>query len=81
MRKNPPPMRETQVRSQGWENSLEEEMATHSSILAWEIPGQRTLAGYSLWSCKEFKTTERLRLLFSLPSESPRKPVIEKSKK
>ena len=30
--------RETQVRSLGWEDSLEEEMATHSSILAWEIP-------------------------------------------
>ena len=29
---------ETQVRSLGWENPLEEEMATHSSILAWKIP-------------------------------------------
>ena len=27
--------------------SLEKEMATHSSILAWDIPGQRSLAGYS----------------------------------
>ena len=26
--------------------------ATHSSILAWEIPGQRSLAGYSPWGCK-----------------------------
>ena len=31
-------MQETQVQSLGWENPLEEEMATHSSILAWEIP-------------------------------------------
>ena len=31
-------MRETQVRSLGWEDSLEKEMATHSSILAWRIP-------------------------------------------
>ena len=31
-------MRETQVRSLGWEDPLEEEMATHSSILAWKIP-------------------------------------------
>ena len=34
-------MQETQeilVRSLGWEDSLEEEMATHSSLLAWEIP-------------------------------------------
>ena len=29
---------QTQVRSLGWENSLEKEMATHSSILAWRIP-------------------------------------------
>ena len=31
-------MRETRVRSLGLEDLLEEEMATHSSILAWEIP-------------------------------------------
>ena len=33
-----PPMRETQVRSLGWEDPLEKEMVTHSSILAWRIP-------------------------------------------
>ena len=31
-------IQETQVRFLGWEDPLEEEMATHSSILAWEIP-------------------------------------------
>ena len=31
-------MQETWVRSQGWEDPLEKEMATHSSILAWRIP-------------------------------------------
>ena len=31
-------VQETRVRSLGWENPLENEMATHSSILAWEIP-------------------------------------------
>ena len=31
-------MQETQVRSLGQEDPLEEEMATHSSVLAWEIP-------------------------------------------
>ena len=31
-------MQETQVRSLGWEDPLEKEMATHSSILGWEIP-------------------------------------------
>ena len=33
-----PAMRETQVRSLGWEDPLEKEMATYSSILAWRIP-------------------------------------------
>ena len=33
-----PKMRETQVQSLGWEDLLEKEMATHSSILAWKIP-------------------------------------------
>ena len=36
--KNTPVMQETPVRSLGWEDSLEKEMATHSSILAWRIP-------------------------------------------
>ena len=36
--KNPPVMQETWVRSLGWEDPLEEGMATHSSILAWRIP-------------------------------------------
>ena len=36
--KHLPPMRETWVQSLGQENSLEKEMATHSSILAWRIP-------------------------------------------
>ena len=38
MVKNLPAMRETQVQSLGWEDPLEKEMATHSSILAWDIP-------------------------------------------
>ena len=33
-----PTMQETQVQSLGWEDLLEKEMATHSSILSWEIP-------------------------------------------
>ena len=36
--KNLPAMWETQVRSLGWEDLLEKEMATHSSIIAWKIP-------------------------------------------
>ena len=38
MVQNPPAMQETWVRSLGWEDTLEEVMATHSSILAWRIP-------------------------------------------
>ena len=33
-----PAMQETRVQSLGWEDPLEKKMATHSSILAWEIP-------------------------------------------
>ena len=48
-----------------WKNyiftSLEEEgMATHSSILVWRIPMERTLVGYSPWGHKESDTTEQL---------------------
>ena len=38
MVKHLPTMRETQVRSLGWEDPLEKEMAPHSSTLAWKIP-------------------------------------------
>ena len=38
MVKKPPAMQETQVGSLGWEDPPEKEIATHSSILAWEIP-------------------------------------------
>ena len=38
MVKNPLTMWEIWVRSLGWEDPLEEEMATHSSVLAWRIP-------------------------------------------
>ena len=38
MMKNLPAVQETQVRSLGWEDSLEKGMATHSSILALRIP-------------------------------------------
>ena len=41
MVKNLPAMRETWFQSLGWEDPLEEGMATHSSILAWRIPVDR----------------------------------------
>ena len=58
--KNLPAVQETQVLSLGWEDSLEKEVATHSSILAWEIPWTEELVGYTPWGHKEADTTERL---------------------
>ena len=53
-------MQETQVRSLSQEDPLEKEMATHSSILALRIHGQRSLVGYSPQGHKESDTTEWL---------------------
>ena len=44
---NPPAVQEMRVRSLDWEDPLEREMATHSSILAWKSHGQRSLPIYS----------------------------------
>ena len=38
MVKNLPPVQKIQVQSMGWEDPLEKDMATHSSILAWRTP-------------------------------------------
>ena len=59
MVKNLPAMRETWIRFLGWEDPMEESMATHSSILAWRIPKDR--GAYSPWGLKELDTTEQLR--------------------
>ena len=49
----------------GWEDVLEKEMATHSSILAWEIPWTERLGGlHSPWGHKELDTTQRLNIFF-----------------
>ena len=48
------------VQSLGWEDPLEEEMATHSSILAWRIPRKRSFVGYSSWGHKDLDMAERL---------------------
>ena len=48
--KNMPAMLETQFRSLGWEDPLENGNATHSSILAWRIPGQCKEHGLDSWS-------------------------------
>ena len=57
MVKNLPAMQETWVQSLGREDPLEKGMATHSSILTWEIPWTED-PGYSPWGHKELDTTE-----------------------
>ena len=47
-----------QVRSMGWEDPLEEGMATHFSSLPGEFHGQKSLVGYSPWGHTELDTTE-----------------------
>ena len=54
-------MRKTWVQSLGWEDPLEEGMATHSSILAWRIPMDRgAWWANSPWGHKESDKTEQL---------------------
>ena len=53
MVKNPPASWDTWVWSLGWEDRLEEDRAAHFSVLAWEIPWERSLVGYSPWGRKE----------------------------
>ena len=47
--------------------TLEKEMATHSSILAWRIPWTEELGGLQSTGCKESDTTERLHFTFTYP--------------
>ena len=56
-----PAMKEIQVQSLGWKGPLEEDMATHSSVLDWETPCTEEPGGLqSMGSQKESDTTERL---------------------
>ena len=59
-----PAMWETWVQSLGQEDSLEKEMATHSSILAWRIPWTEELGGLQSTGCKDSDMTERLHFHF-----------------
>ena len=58
MVKNPPASAGDTESIPGSGRSQEEEMATHSSVLAWEIPWTESQVGYSLWGHKESDTTE-----------------------
>jgi len=54
--KNPPAMQEAQVQFLGWEDPLEKEMATHSSILVWEIPWTEEPGGLKSMGSKKSQT-------------------------
>ena len=56
--KHLPTMWETWAPSLGWEDPLEKKMGTHSNTLAWKIPGQKNLVGYSPRGPKELDMTE-----------------------
>ena len=86
--KHLPAMWETWVRSLGWEDPLEKEMATHSSILAWRIPWMEELGGLQSMGRKQSDMTERLcfhflprskRLLISW-LQSPSTVILEPPK-
>ena len=59
----------------GLGRSLEKGIATHSSILAWRVHGQKNLVVYSLWGHKELGITERPVVLSYLVRDS--EPEIE----
>ena len=62
MVKNLPAVQETRVWSLGWEDPLEKEMATHSSILAWRIPRTEEPGGLQSMESQSQDTTEQLTL-------------------
>ena len=61
-----PAMRDTWVQSLGWEDPLEKEMATHSSILVWRISWKEEPGGLQSIGCKESDTTEATEQQHSL---------------
>ena len=65
--KNPPAVQETRVQSLGQEDPLEEEMATHSSVLAREVPWTEEPGGLQSVGSRESDTTERGHFRFSSP--------------
>ena len=67
MVENLPAMQETRVRSLGQEDPLEEEMATHSSILARGIPWTEEPSGLQSKGSQESDSTEQLTLTYLVP--------------
>ena len=57
-------MLETRVQSLGWEDSLEEEMATHSSMLAWKIPWTEESGGLQSWGHKDLGIIVQIGIIY-----------------
>ena len=73
--KNLTAMQETWVRPLGWEDPLEEEMATYSSVLAWRIPRTQEPGRLQSMGCKESDTTWRLNSFSFIHSVGGPHPV------
>ena len=65
-----------QVQSLGWEDPLEKEMATHSSILAWRIPLTEDRSGHRSWAHKESDTTKRLTNIHTFSKKNQLKSYL-----
>ena len=63
-------MQETRVHFLGWEDTLEKQMATHSSILAWRIMESWTEESGGLWGSKELDSIEQLANLSMIPTRA-----------
>ena len=70
----------TWVQSLGWEDPLEKEMVTHSSILAWKIPWMAEPGSYSPWGCKELDMTEWLHFI-TVGNKNSKYKVMKKKQK
>ena len=57
-------MLETRVQSLSWEDSLEEEMATHSSMLAWKIPWTEESGGLQSWGHKDLGIIVQIGIIY-----------------
>ena len=56
-------------------------MATHSSILAWKFHGQRSLASYCPWGCKESDTTEHAHTKANIYSKGNKTAMYKADRK
>ena len=74
--KNPPEMQEMWVQSLGGKDALEKEMATHSSILAWEILWTEEPDGLQSMRLQELDMTERQNYHHQLSVQSPEASLV-----